>query len=627
MSEDPLNLLGRWDPSLSGDPAELALLASRVRRDGGRNWLPEPFCLEVGRRLLLAELESSHWTVRRVEKVEFERERSVFRQISIDFVVRDDAPIFVAHTNRKMYLVPLTMMRRRTLVNLALVDGAGRRIPMLGLRLAQQLDESILLAAAEASHPGLGDNTDLKAFVQQAVAGTAEEVDLALKSFRGEKAEQGEVMPVFPEELRNSDLFSALFHRLIRNFTFFVLLDADGDRHRVLTLSFDEPTDWRLQHPVVKTSDSPGILTYLPMEEVGLWPGLWLQVSTRLGWAATRIRFQTPGAENATSYHFEATAPRGVRIVEASLLAGRPNDPTHPVSVDKIVGHTPSVGLHAVEIPNVSLCRVELKLRVPVRGWLTTLVVACLTIVLVLGSVAWQWWGEPPNWSESQVTNVVLLLVTASASAATLIAQRDFGGLAAAMVSGLRAVGVCALALPIIAAGSLVFAGKSPWPGQGDVLGILLWSLTFLALLALLITMGAAGSSWRAERESAAASPWDMTLSPSERGLAPRVRSNVPSDTFEHAANELGFDQPAIGVDSAEGWYAYYGWTDQLQQQAVEALRHPTVGKQGPCGPGGGCATWASCPVHHSSNPDLAASQTPLDVRPISTSRTATSGG
>lgn len=151
----------------------------------------------------------------------------------------------------------------------------------------------------------------------------------------------------------------------------------------------------------------------------------------------------------------------------------------------------------------MSLCRVELKLRVPVRGWLTTLVVACLTIVLVLGSVAWQWRGEPPVWSESQVTNVVLLLVTASASAATLIAQRDFGGLAAAMVSGLRAVGVCSLALPIVAAGSLVFAGQSPWPGEGYVLGGLLWSLTFLALLALLITMGAAWSSRRAERKGA----------------------------------------------------------------------------------------------------------------------------
>lgn len=97
-----------------------------------------------------------------------------------------------------------------------------------------------------------------------------------------------------------------------------------------------------------------------------------------------------------------------------------------------------------------------------------------------------------------------------------------------------------------------------------------------------------------------------MTLSPSERGLAPRVRSHVKSDTFARAQKELGFDQPAIGVDSAEGWHAFYGWTDQLQKQAVEALRQPAGGKEGPCGPGGGCAAWASCPVHHSSNPDLA---------------------
>jgi len=96
------------------DPTDLALKASAWRADV----LPDAFCAEVGRRLLLAELEFSEWVLRRVEKVEFERDRAASRLISVEFSIRDDAPVFVDKDGQEYWLVPLSMMRRTTLVNL-----------------------------------------------------------------------------------------------------------------------------------------------------------------------------------------------------------------------------------------------------------------------------------------------------------------------------------------------------------------------------------------------------------------------------------------------------------------------------------------------------------------------------
>jgi hypothetical protein len=77
------------------DPVQLALQASSdSRRDTWER--PEIYpCVELGRRLLLAQLEFSDWVLRRVECVRFERDRSVSRTISVEIVVRADAPVFL----------------------------------------------------------------------------------------------------------------------------------------------------------------------------------------------------------------------------------------------------------------------------------------------------------------------------------------------------------------------------------------------------------------------------------------------------------------------------------------------------------------------------------------------------
>src|SRR5690242_6287779 len=72
------------------DAVEQALRESTQRQRPDPD-LPGPYCVEMGRRLLLAQLEAGDWVLRRVEKVHFERDRCVHRRITVEMRIREDA--------------------------------------------------------------------------------------------------------------------------------------------------------------------------------------------------------------------------------------------------------------------------------------------------------------------------------------------------------------------------------------------------------------------------------------------------------------------------------------------------------------------------------------------------------
>jgi hypothetical protein len=474
----------------------------------------------------------------------------------------------------------------------------GHPQQLWSFRVAQQFDASMMLAAAATASVRLADDTRVQKFIRDVVAGPAETVERTVEEFRT-------APPPYLEFLVGDRLFTAILDRLHRNFSLYVLLDVSQGVHRVLNLSFDEPTDWKLQRPTL-TSLVEKRRSYQAGQRVPLAKHCWLYMLAKLGLISTRIRFQIPAAENTASYHFEATAPLGVRIVQASLLAGRPHEPKAHVSVDRVVGHAPIVGLHAVEIPNNSLCRVQLDLRVPARGWLTQLVISCAVIMGVLCSVAVHLSAPVPALTQDQVTNVVVILVSASAATAALVAQRDFHGLAASMVTHLRAVGALSLSLPILAAGYLVYEGIPPLTDGAMYRLRLAMLVLFVASVVLLAAAAAALLlSWLGERNKRAeASPWDMTVRKSTNGGTAVHRRAVVFDDYDTALQKLKFDAPAVGIRSAEGWHETYDWTN-IDQVAAERdlrnLRNPLTEPDGVyhCAlRRTRCATDSFCPAH-----------------------------
>ncbi|MGY1636850.1 hypothetical protein ACI78V_09370 [Geodermatophilus sp. SYSU D00742] len=159
--------------------------------------------------MLLAQLQFGEWVLRRVETIAFQDERNVARKMTVNLRVRDDAPVFVDDSNVEYWLLPLTLMRRRTLVDFHVQTEDGQPVTMPGLRLAQQLDQAVLLAAAAtaAREPAAvaGDDAAIvTSFIQELVVGRREEVRRCWERFRRvDPAGEGAL-----EALRASTVFS-----------------------------------------------------------------------------------------------------------------------------------------------------------------------------------------------------------------------------------------------------------------------------------------------------------------------------------------------------------------------------------------------------------------------------------
>jgi hypothetical protein len=552
------------------DPIELALKGSER---GRRGEFPTPFCVEIGRRLLLAQLEFSRWVLRRVETVSFGEGRSVLRRTTIELRVPKDAPVFVIEEPGKdpqrFWLVPLTVMKRRTLVDFHLANEDDSPITLPGLRLNQQLDESMLLAAAATlAAPG----KEVRDFATQVVAGDREVVDAAMNRY--EEARWGDQLA----RLRHHALFVMTLDRLRYNFTQHVLLPQDKGRHRLLKMSFVEPIAWRYQHADLK-KESDRRQLYEPMIPAPWNPG---HLASELGLVPTRVRLQTPAAEHAASYHLEVEAPPGVRIVAATLLAGRPHEPRHDdgrrrFTLDPQRGDFLTVGLHGVEVPQNSLCRAHLELRVQRMGWLTTLLSVTVAVMLVLvtlaGHVLLQ---EAPG--PDQDTNAIVLLIATSAAAAAFLSQRDFTGVAARLIVGMRAVGAVSMALPVVAAGFLTYESvtrpealqllQMPEPASTSTKVYI--SLLAVASVALCALVAVTWFRTRGAERDEASSPWDQ----SRQARPDRdEEAHAKKLSYGEALDEYGFREPAVGVRSSEGWHHVYRWLDPDFAQASKDLR------------------------------------------------------
>jgi hypothetical protein len=534
------------------EPADLALAKARQFADG----VPDgSFCDECGRRLAIASVQWSDWVVRRVEKVRFRDDRSVNRQISIDLLVRADAPVYQAPGGQRLWLVPVSVMRRKTLVNYYLRDEEGRSIPLPGLRLTQHLDESMLRAVARRELDG-PVSEEAGAFIHDVIAGEQDAVKERLTLLNDGQAPD-QILRL--EEAKQ--LFHILLHRLSFRYTLYAFIDADPcRRHRVLHMSVDEPLTLYHREPGLAPAleDQRAGSSYDRGSMLPWWNRH--RLAAALGWTPTKVRFPVPAAENAASFHFEIEAPPGVDIVEASMLAGPPDrdsgqqEPAPRPSFDHVRMRLPTVGLHVAAVPNGSSSRAQVNLQVATRGWYTTMMLSCWATFLLL--VAF--------WVHRTFTtpeDAIVLLAGVAAAVATLIAQGEFSGMAGRLLALPRAMAAAEAALPLIAATLFLFDG----PGAASRRQ---WELLSLCAIAAVITITIT-VSWaqahRRVRKYHITSPWEM---------APELDSPGPPGSFWEAAEEHGYRTPAIRVDSAEAWHQHFRWTKEAEAHA-QALLSP----------------------------------------------------
>ena len=512
-------------------------------------------CRECGASLLLVLLRSNVWVTHRTEHVTFRDDRSVVRRVTVEFHTPDQAPVFRGDDGQDYRLVPLSVMRRKTLVNFTLCDDSGQSVLVPTLRQNQAITESVLLACADATLGPGGDGTapsdadarrEIARFIHRVVSGDQRELTAAYESL-----DRGTADPAVLD-LVGRGMFMTLLDRLADNFVLWVMIPAGAPRRRVLTFSFDEPLHLRYREPGYTGG------TYELGEKLSPWhPVVWCSA---LGFTTTRVRFPVPAAENTDSFHFEIDAPKGVQIAEASLLAGRPDRPgparrpgrLNP-SFDHVSGGFPTVGLHVIEVPNGSLSRAQVGLQVVTRGWLMTSMLSAWAVFGLLVAYGLSKNVQPDSGAPA------LILAAVAAGVAALIAQSISHGLAAHLLKWARALATVAAALPLIVATSIILEPR----GSGYVGDVLCGAIVTGGVIALILTSVCLLSWWR--RRTNVRSPWEQDHR--REDMPPRPRN------FGKAAAQYGYNKPAMRVDSAEGWHREFVWTDHAEDELTSALR------------------------------------------------------
>jgi hypothetical protein len=491
-------------------------------------------CRECGLRLLGLVLSSAAWVHRRVESVSFRDHRTVRRRVSVDFSVPEVAPFLTI--NRTDYrLVPITIMRRKSLINFDLRDEADRSVPLLGLRQNQAITLSLAEACACAVLEIAQPTDELTQFLNEIVSGTQEKMLRAYNEAKGPDA------PRMVADLVGDPRFERLLDRLTEDFVLFALVPNDEPARRVLKFRYDEPLS--RQYRAAKSGDNdyrgnPGAVPWWSPQPL----------LAALGWRPTRIRFPTPAAENARSYHFEAHAPDGIEIVSAQILAGRPDgrEPSeNKLSVDVVTGRLSTVDLHVVDVERGSLSRAQVDLRVALDSWL---ILAVASAWLTVGAVAWaaNRLGRlaGPDSALFDGAAASALFITFAAAMAVIVWRPPEHRMAMRLMSVVGLVPYTSSLILLVAAALFVFE-------SGPHLRVLMLLLEVPAVLvAAILTATAVRTASQACRIRVL-SPWEQGRFVDEMEGA-RHEHTERCKTFASAAEYLNFCTPAIKVASAE---------------------------------------------------------------------------
>jgi hypothetical protein len=569
-------------------------------------------CHACGLDLLRLYLGSARWVVRRVENVEFLDDRTARRRMSVDYASPESAVrLYRPSDDRWIRIVPLTVLRRKSLINFDLRDEDGRPMPLLGLRETQALTLAVArawaaIAIGHQTSSGLPDSVDH--FLEYAVAGDQAEMNTAYTTLNA--AEDGPLAV-----LKRDRPFRTVLDRLAGTFILFTIDEGAEGMRRIVKFAYDEPLTLRYRTSSYQGhDDGPSPPTY---GNRGRWMWRWERPArlASLGMTPTLIRFPVPAAELAASFHFEVSAPPDVSIVEASLLAGLPNlylrespeDDRHawesasdgwPMrrrpSFDSIGGGYPTVDLHVADVPLGSLSRAQVSLQASTTGWLTTAVASTwlATATLLVGFIA----DSPAG----DVATTVLIGFAAAMVAA--LARPDPHRMVTRLLSLVRVLVGASTVLTLGGAIAVAFASAD----------VARWCLGIFTLLSVMPTLLVTRSWWLARRritrehmpvpipgalprpllerltrkqatQVVRLSPWEQHLPddapPREANPDFHVElANVLETArypYDEAVKRLGFDKPAIKVATSEGVRRDFPWDHSFHAEIEGRLDGP----------------------------------------------------
>jgi hypothetical protein len=303
-------------------------------------------------RLLLAWPD---WVHRRVDALEYRDSTTFRRRQSVHFTVPDAAPeLAIGQTTAR--LVPLTTLRKETLVNFDCRDESGTALPVL-----TRGQQCLLMVRA------------LTGWAEGILGGPlAPDVVADLETLLMTPDADGHAAR---ERMRGADEAGGQRALLRADGLFPLMLDQFTDQFLLATLVHDPPGTQR----IVKFS----------YEELGdLAPEPWPRAPlAALCWIPRQAASAAESLFSTESYHFEADMPAGVDVPVASLWVGSTEHDMACVDVDT-GGHL-RIALRATDFER-GVAEVRWSLRPARRGWLRTAWIATALSALTLAVGAWR---------------------------------------------------------------------------------------------------------------------------------------------------------------------------------------------------------------------------------------------
>jgi hypothetical protein len=373
-------------------------------------------------RLLLAQPD---WVHRRVDALEYRDSTTFRRRQSVHFTVPETAPeLAIGQTTAR--LIPLTTLRKETLVNFDCRDESGTALPVLtrgqqGLLMVRAMTgwaEGILGAP-----PDRDVAADIEALLSAGSGGDDGARDHIRDRLRTATDGQRAV-------LRADGLFP-------------LMLDQFTDQFVLATLVHDPPGTQR----IVKFS----------YEELGdLAPEPWPRAPlAALCWIPRQAASAAESLFSAESYHFEGDMPAGIDVPVASLWVGATEDDMACVDLDT-GGHL-RIALRAAGFER-GVAEVRWSLRPARRGWLRTAWIATSLSALTLAVGAWRidtiTAGTPDAATRTQLAAAVILTLIGTLGG--LVARIEEHPLVSRLLEWPRRLAGVAALLPFLAAGTLV---------------------------------------------------------------------------------------------------------------------------------------------------------------------------
>jgi hypothetical protein len=302
-------------------------------------------------RLLLVQPD---WVHRRVDALEYRDSTTFRRRQSVHFTVPDAAPeLPIGRTTAR--LIPLTTLRKETLVNFDCRDESGSALPVL-----TRGQQGLLMLRAMI---GWAEGILGAPLAPDVVA----DIETLLTTHRADGHEARQRM--------HADGAGAQRDALRADGLFPLMLDQFTDQFLLATLVHDPPGTQR----IVKFSyEEPGDLAPEPWHRAPLAALCWIP---RQAASAAESLFSTE------SYHFEADMPAGVDVPVASLWVGSTEHDMACVDIDT-GGHV-RIALRATGFER-GVAEVRWSLRPARRGWLRTAWIATALSALTLTVGAWR---------------------------------------------------------------------------------------------------------------------------------------------------------------------------------------------------------------------------------------------